>query len=618
MRIRTGIAGLFLIAALAVYSGRVDGVLAATGANGEGKSTTVKVLEDAGPTTAPAVAQEENPSPAAEKGQSLTATQVKVNDAGGVEIHVNNANLLEVLRMLSLQSRKNIIASKEVSGTVTANLYNVTVTEALDAILQADGCGYREKGDFIYVYTDKELTAQNKAARRLSTRVFRLYYTPAADAVSMIKPVLSPDGTITASSAAGKGINTSGSDSGSSGGGTTDTGGNAYAGSDLLVVTDDADKLDQVEKLLQQIDHRPQQVLIEATILAATLTDNNSLGVDFSLMGGVKFDQILSTPTQAIQNLANGNQQNANGTGTSSYGIGQTSFTNQLPPGGLRVGLLTNNVSVFVQALEAVTNTTVLANPKVMALDKQAAEVHVGSSDGYNTTTVTQTTSTQTVQLFDTGTILSFRPYIGNDGYIRMEIHPEDSTGGVVNGLPHKVITAVTSNVMIKDGHTIVIGGLFREQSETDRSQIPGLGNIPFLGALFRQQQDKTTRQEIIILITPHIIKDDSAYSQLSQQELKRGEELRVGVRKGMMITGRERLAEAAYQNALDELNKPMPNRNMAVWDLNVATNLNPMFQEAIELKEKLTGRRVTDVDNSSVRSFVTRAILADTKAAAP
>ena len=90
-------------------------------------------------------------------GTSATAPQVNVSDAGTVEIHVNEANLVEVLRMLSLQSQKNIVASKDVRGTVTANLYNVTIREALDAILKANGYGYREKGNFIYVYTAKEL-----------------------------------------------------------------------------------------------------------------------------------------------------------------------------------------------------------------------------------------------------------------------------------------------------------------------------------------------------------------------------------------------------------------------------------------------------------------------------
>jgi len=140
------------------------------------------------------VAVGEQPTSQPSEGRSVSSSEVSVNDAGTVEIHVNDANLVEVLRMLSLQSQKNIVASKDVHGTVTANLYDVTVREALDAILHANGYAYREKGNFIYVYTTKEIAEIEKNERQMKTEVFRVYYTPAANAANMIKPVLSKGG----------------------------------------------------------------------------------------------------------------------------------------------------------------------------------------------------------------------------------------------------------------------------------------------------------------------------------------------------------------------------------------------------------------------------------------
>lgn len=583
MRKRTQIIGPFFVALLSVYSGRANPADVAVAADPPVDSKPVTPVQ---------------------AGVNVTNTQVAVSDAGAVEIHVNDANLLEVLRMLSLQSRKNIIASKNVTGSVTANLYNVTVPEALDAILQSNGYVYREKGNFIYIYTAKELADLDKSARTMGTEVFRLYYTPAANAASMIKPALSPEAQIAVTAAAQSGIDTT----------TTgaDAGGNSHSSEDMLVVTDYTDNLEKVKKILKEVDRRPVQVLVEATILAATLSDNNSMGVDFSVMGGVKFNQFLASPLQTITGAAAGTLQAAGtNTGVGGYGVGQTSFTNNLPPGGLRVGVLTNNISMFVQALESVTNTTVLANPKVLSLDKQKGYVHVGRSDGYQTTTVSSTTSTQTVQFLDSGTTLAFRPYVGDDGFIRMEIHPEDSSGGLTAAnLPFKTTTEVTTNMMVQDGRTIVIGGLFRESSTTSRGQIPLLGDIPWLGVLFRQQQDQTTRQEIIILLTPHVLKDDSVYSQLSKEQLNRVDDLRVGIRKGMMFFGRERLAESAYESTVSELSKTAPNKSLALWQLDAATNLNPTFLEAIELKEKVSGKRVTDSDNSMIRNFVSRSVL--------
>src|SRR5262249_22159052 len=157
--------------------------------------------------------------------------------------------------------QKNIIASKDVRGSVTANLYGVTVREALDAILASNGYAYREKGNFIFVYTAKEVAEIEKAARTMKTEVFRVFYTPAGNAVNMIKPVLSGDAQVSFTTPATSGISS----------GTTDVGGNSHAVEDMIVITDYTENLDAVSKVLKEIDRRPQQILIEATILRASL-----------------------------------------------------------------------------------------------------------------------------------------------------------------------------------------------------------------------------------------------------------------------------------------------------------------------------------------------------------
>src|SRR5215212_5384148 len=178
-------------------------------------STDVKLLEEsadpfasgnAAPSTQPAAGEALAATTQPSEGQSVSSTEVSVSDAGTVEIHVNDANLVEVLRMLSLQSQRNIIASKEVRGTATANLYDVTVREALDAILHANGYAYREKGNFIYVYTTKEIQDIEKSEKQMRTEVFHIYYTPALNAATMIKPVLSGGGQVAVTTPAKAGI----------------------------------------------------------------------------------------------------------------------------------------------------------------------------------------------------------------------------------------------------------------------------------------------------------------------------------------------------------------------------------------------------------------------------
>ena len=603
--------GLLFLGAWSVYFGPALWAAPATpaGPSSEAKGpVVVTVVDDVIGAPAPApIPARGDPDPAT-TGAKVTA------GAGGVfTIDVADTDINKVLRMLSGESQKNIIPSKEVRGTVSASLYNVTIKEALDAILKANGFAYREKGNFIYVYTQKELTELEKSERVVVTEVFRVYHTPAANAAAMLKPFLGPEAQITVSAAPKAGIESS----------QTSAGGQDHASDDMLVIRDFQDNLDRVRKAIKEIDRRPQQILIEAVICRAALTDDNALGIDFTVLGGVDFNSLAGSKN-TINDALTGNILNSSAAGTindrgfAGAGTAFNTGTKGVPAGGLRVGLVHNNVAAFIAALEEVTATQVLANPKILALNRQKGEVIVGKKTGYLTTTVTDTTAVQTVEFLETGTRLIFRPFIAADGYVRMEVHPEDSDGGLVNNLPVKTTTEITTNVMVRDGHTIVIGGLFRESSDTGRGQVPGLGNLPIAGPLFRKQADSTSREEIIILLTPHIVKDDKGYSDASEAAMKEAEKLRVGVRQGMMCFGRERLAEAAYDKALEELAKPNADAQKALWHLDCATNLNPLFLEAINLKQRLSGKQLSTVDNSSVRYFVRQQILAEKAAPTP
>ena len=265
--------GLLFTAAVSVYAGEAFRVKAATPANSDAAKSPdggdVKLVDEPNDPFANSAVASADPTTKPSEGTSVTNTDVSVSDAGTVEIHVNDANLVEVLRMLSLQSQKNIIASNQVNGHVTANLYGVTVREALDAILHANGYAYREKGNFIYVYTVKEIADMEKAERQASTQVFRLFYTPAANALPMIKPVLSADGQASANGRRHRR--------------PSDRHGRhrrrrRTAREDMIVVTDYPDNLERVGKVLAEIDRRPQQILIEATIMAATLNEDNAAG----------------------------------------------------------------------------------------------------------------------------------------------------------------------------------------------------------------------------------------------------------------------------------------------------------------------------------------------------
>lgn len=519
-------------------------------------------------------------------------TELKVTERGTVRMHVAEMPLPTVLHLLSLESQRNIIASPQVRGNVTANLYDATFDEALEAVLIANGAGYRTVGNFVYVYTNEELAKLDAAQGTTAvTAVYRLNYVSSAEAKSYLEPIVGKDGSVTAPPAPATGLKSD----------AEEGGGNASAAQDFVVVTAPAAVQHQVATVLRQIDVRPKQVLIEATILRAQLNEDNALGIDFTLVGGVDL-ALLDATSNGIGNLTLGNLppdrlELFNSAAT-------TDFRSDVPAGGLTFGVIKDKVGVFLRALEEVTDTTVLANPKLLALNKQKAQVIVGRRDGFYTTTVTETQAIQTVQFLETGTQLIFRPFVGDDGFIRVELHPEDSVGFVsAQGLPTEQTTEVTTNVIVRDGETILIGGLFREVTTDAKSQIPALGGLPGVGPLFRSKNDTSAREEVIILLTMHLVKDNDAYARASKEQAEAVERLRVGVRQGLMWTGRERLTQAHYRQALDALSAG--DRKTALWHLNLVLHNQPQFLPAATLKEQILEQRAWDDEGSGGRAFL-------------
>lgn len=533
---------------------------------------------------------------------------VSVTQRGTIELHVADLPLSTVLQMLSLETKRNIVTSPKVQGKVTANLYNATFDEALQAVLVSNNAGFRQSGNFIYVHTNDELDELSTPVReKLMTRVFPLSYIAPLDAQEYIKPLLSKGGDVAA-----KGIaQTPGAPGGAKvavsppsakglASQAEDGGGEADAGRNFIVVTARADDMREIERLLTEVDVRPRQVLVEATILRAELKDNNALGIDFTIVGGVDLEAMGST-SNGIKDLTVGTLPTERLENFNS--VTSTDFAKNVPTGGVTIGIIKDHVGAFLRALEEVTDTTVLANPKILALNKQKGQVLVGRSDGYRTTTVTATSAVETVQEFVTGTRLIFRPFIGEDGYVRVELHPEDSVGAVVQGLPSKQTTEVTTNVMIRDGETILIGGLFRDLTTDARSQIPGMGTIPGVGPLFRSNKDNSTREEVIILLTVHIVKDQDDYVAKSREAYENIERTRVGIREGLMWHGRERLAQSHYRRAVAAMDGG--NRDKALWHANLALHCFPRHMPAIRLKESILGERAWEEDGGTTRTFI-------------
>lgn len=574
---------------LATFAGKIPAFVAASAI---ALALPITVLAQPAAEPAPAASGVRDPMKPAKDGADKPV--VKVSDHNTVDLHVKDEDLANVLQLLSMQTQKNIIASKNVSAKVTATLYGVTFYEALDSILHVNGFGYLEKGNFIYVYTNEELKQIEAALKKRVAKVVKLNYLNAADAKTFAEPLLSQDGGQIQT--AEKTANFSIPDK-------APTGKDDYAMTATLVVIDYEENITAIEDLLRQLDTRPSQVLIEATILQTSLTEENAFGIDFAIIGDLKFTDFvnLGGPLGAANSLIRGGTGSAGGGLSPSDNQGTSVVSNPgntSGPGTFKVGVVAGDLSVFMKMLDTVTDTIILSNPKILALNRQPARVLVGKRVGYLSTTSTETSTTQTVEFLDTGTQLYFRPFVSTEGDIRMELKPQisaaeirtvtDSNGAAVT-IPDEATQELVTNVNVRDGQTIVLGGLFTDNQTFNRRQVPFLGDIPIVGSAFRGNDDSTTRAEIIFLVTPTIVTDQSIASaaEKAQGDMER---LRAGARQGLLPWSRQRMT--AQLNVEAEKLARDGKYDKALWLIQRSLSLNPQQPEVYRLRERITGER--------------------------
>lgn len=458
-----------------------------------------------------------------------------------VTLNVRDEELSNVLDKLSIQHRINLVAGDTVEGRVTINLYDVPLEEALSMILATQKLTFVKEGDFYRVITREELDSEFLERDEDETRVFTLNHQSAKDAQKLLSPLLSASGAM--SIAGGDADGASAGGSGSAGSEDVGTGRR-----EVVVVKDRRSIVDRIAKTLEELDRPPKQLLLEATIVAVDLGEENLLGVNFNVLGGIGFNEIGAASDM---------------TGMTGYGVsgatlddllfsGQTLGFAQSPPGrGLSLGLVKNQVAAFVEALEETTNATILSNPKVVALNGQEASIIVGGRLGYKTVVSTNTSALEEVNFLDTGTQLRFRPYIAEDGWIRMEVRPSNSTGIIdpVSGIPSESTAEITTSVLMRDGQTLIIGGLISERVQTTRSQVPFLGSLPLIGALFGRSQDSIERNELVILLTTHLLDPDEEQRR-AENVHERWEAVRRGHLDSLAPHLRPRMAESCLSDA--------------------------------------------------------------------
>ena len=382
-----------------------------------------------------------------------------------ISLRFKDTPLHEVFDVLSRHERVNILLGKGVSGSISVSLYNVDPRQAIYTVANAAGYVVEVRGGdyFIVERKDSRLTT----AANTQVRSFKVQYTNTKLMADILTKHLSPSGKIT-----------------------------ALEERNTLVVEDQPDFLERIQRVLQEVDSEPKQILIEAKILEITLDQSEVFGVDW-------------------QKVFSADRTNAFGTtGLAPRGIG-----------GLFFNLVNRNLDVYLAALSSKGRVQTLSTPKLLALENQEASAVIGDRIGYKVTTTINLVTTESIQFLETGVILRVTPSVDQHGRVRMRIHPEVSSATVSGGIPSKKSTEVTTQLLCDDGQSIFIGGLIKQATTARRSGVPVLSDIWGIGKAFSRTDDSTTMTETVVIITPRIINrsvDTAADMRLDKMEATR------------------------------------------------------------------------------------------------
>jgi type IV pilus assembly protein PilQ len=435
-----------------------------------------------------------------------------------------DADVRNVLRVLSEVSKKNIVIAEDVKGKVTVKLENVTYDEALDVILQGNDLAKIDEGSVTRVVTAKrfyeerdrfrkdraeilkEKDAKLKLEEEFVTETLFLNYLDATEVGLILRGA--PGAAGTAGGAYAKGL-------------LTPNGAvSVVKWTNAIIMKDTRDNVQDLIKRIKEMDIPPAQVQIEARIVQATTNFSRDLGIQWGAQYRTRVGG-TDTALTGLKQVTGDSSTTVYSSPTNNLGIRdsqvQFPYNLNLPaapavgnPGGLGVfiGGLADSLMLDVQlsALEAQGKGKIISSPKVITSHNQTAKIAQGTQIPYQTVSQNYTT----IEFKDAVLSLEVTPVVAKDGNIRLKIRATKDRPTVIPGSPVPGIDKkeATSEVLVRDGETVVLGGIYESENDTNESGLPGLKNIPLLGWLFKTNSVTNTKAELLIFITPTIIKN--------------------------------------------------------------------------------------------------------------
>lgn len=429
-----------------------------------------------------------------------------------LSLEFQDVSVRTILEVLAQHTNTNIVASDSVSGNITLRLINVPWDQALDIILKSKNLDKRVNGNVIWVAPAAELAKQEadelkaqqekKVLDPLRTEYIRLNYAKAENVRTLIEA-----GRATSDRSSG---NTSLlTDRGTV---TIDTRTNT------LIVKDTAETISNIRDLISKIDIAVKQVMIEARIVSATDTFSKELGVKWGILSqGAASNRnlLVGGNLSTIDNLKTyTTATNADGTTYPVYS-GLTAANNLSvnlgatnAAGSIAFGLLSISdllLDLELSAMQADNKGEVISSPKVLTADKQTARIMSGTQIPYQEATASGATSTSFIEA---ALSLEVTPNITPEGRIGMDLSIENGSPTIINGATAVSKDSIKTNVVVDDGQTVVLGGVFKNTLGNDVTKIPFLGDLPYVDRFFKRTSRSNNKQELLIFVTPKLVSD--------------------------------------------------------------------------------------------------------------
>jgi MSHA type pilus biogenesis protein MshL len=483
-------------------------------------------------------------------------------------LDLRNMDIVDTIKFLAVKGSLNIVTSKSVSGRTTLFLKNVTVGETLDVLLLTNNLACIKKNNIITIMTEAEYEALygKKYTDKRGIKTIELKYALPTKVGAALESIKSSLGKIIMDDdintiilidtpvklkeleAAIKNLDRVVVEKASptvsrafelnyalaedihekiSEMLTTDIGSISFdERTNKIVVNDFPNKIKEIEKVITAFDAKTRQVFIEAKIVEVTLSDDFAYGIDWEklfTMAGKNINFVGSFPVSGLAEVANSFGKISIGTWVWDGGTGSLDPTQ--PQAALTF-------------LSEIGKVKIISSPHIAVCNNEEAKIMVGTRQPYATSTISQSDTTATTswsaEFVDIGITLTVTPTINNDGFVRMHIKPEVSTltdwfeilddSNIAQiRLPEIDTSNAETDILVKDGRTIIIAGLIKESITESERKYPFLGDIPLLGVLFKSITDIKETKELVVFLTPHIItgEEDLLYSKGTEKVRK-------------------------------------------------------------------------------------------------